>query len=48
MALYSEPKPDRIRVIVIPDAAAGDDDDGVEMSPEDDLVSLANLAEAWS
>ncbi len=49
MELYSEPKPDRIRVIVIPDAAAGDDDaDGVEMSPEDDFVLLANLAEAWS
>ncbi len=49
MALYSEPKPDRIRVIVIPDAAVSDDDaDGVEMSPEDDFVSLANLAEAWS
>ena len=47
--LYSEPKPDRIRVIVIPDAAVGDDDaDGVEISPEDDFVSLAVLAEAWS
>lgn len=49
MALYSEPKPDRIRVIVIPDSAVGDDDaDGVEMSPENDFVSLAKVAEAWS
>ena len=49
MDLYSEPKPDRIRVIVIPDAAAGDDPaDGVEMLPEDDFVSLASLVEAWS
>ena len=49
MDLYSEPKPDRIRVIVIPDAAAGDDPaDGVEMLPESDFVSLASPAEAWS
>ena len=49
MDLYSEPKPDRIRVIVIPDAVAGDDGaDGVEMSADDDFVSLASPAEAWS
>ena len=49
MDLYSEPKPDRIRVIVIPDAAAGDDPaNGVEMLPESDFVSLASLVEARS
>ncbi|MEE8156204.1 MAG: prepilin-type N-terminal cleavage/methylation domain-containing protein [Phycisphaerales bacterium] len=42
LEFYREPRPDRIRVIVIPDASTGDDaTGGVEMSGDDDFVTSA-------
>ncbi|MEE9129831.1 MAG: prepilin-type N-terminal cleavage/methylation domain-containing protein [Phycisphaerales bacterium] len=49
LEFYREPRPDRIRVIVIPDASTGDDATGdVEMSGDDDFVTSAAPSEARS